>query len=108
MFESVFFTFMFIVFICLLVVFIMNYFYSKKFKNKIINYLLFCSHLEQEILKSFLQNPNKTFPLTKDANITKNLLQLNIIFLKDIIADAKYNNYVFNPLIKKLFTKIKI
>ncbi|MBY7576741.1 super-infection exclusion protein B, partial [Candidatus Phytoplasma sp. Tabriz.2] len=83
MFESIFFKFIFIVFICLLVIFIMNYFYRKNVKNKIINYLLSCSNLEQEILKSFLQNPHKTFHLTKDAKITKNLLQLNIIFLKE-------------------------
>ncbi|GFZ75228.1 hypothetical protein HPP_1860 [Hydrangea phyllody phytoplasma] len=107
MFESIFFKFIFIVFICLLVIFIMNYFYRKNVKNKIINYLLSCSNLEQEILKSFLQNPHKTFPLTKDANITKNLLQLNIIFLKEIVSGAKYNNYVFNPLIKKIIHKNK-
>jgi hypothetical protein len=85
----------------------MNYFYRKNYNKKIINYLLVCSNLEQEILKIFLQNPQKVFHLTKDANITKNLLQLNIIFLKEIVSDAKYNNYVLNSLVKKIIDKNK-
>ncbi|WP_349402124.1 hypothetical protein [Candidatus Phytoplasma solani] len=83
----------------------MNYFYQKNVKTKIKNYLIVCGELEKEILKSFVKEKEKPFFLTKDANITKNLLNLNIIFIKKVIFNQKYNSYVLNPLVRKIINK---
>ncbi|AGL90209.1 Conserved hypothetical protein [Candidatus Phytoplasma australiense] len=98
----------FVLIIIIVIFTIMNCFYQKNIKKKIKNYLIFCGELEQEILKSFFKEKEKPFFLTKDADITKKLLSLNIIFIKEILDNQKYNSYILNPLVRKIITKNNI
>lgn len=91
-----------IVLTAVFIYFIMEFFYQKKNQTKIQNYLITCGDLEKEILKSFIKDKDKSFFLTKEAKITKDLLNLNIIFTKEIIFEQKYNSYILNPLVIKL------
>ncbi|MBS2126294.1 hypothetical protein J8J04_01080 ['Fragaria x ananassa' phyllody phytoplasma] len=91
-----------IILLTVVIFLIMNYSYQNKTKDKIKKYLLSCESLEQEVLKSFLQESQKDFLLTKDAAITKKLLKLKIIEIKTTIVNHKCNSYILNPLVKKV------
>ncbi|WP_341266533.1 hypothetical protein [Candidatus Phytoplasma fraxini] len=75
--------FQFVLIICvvLFIIFIMNKCYDSREKNKIKIYLLNCSKLERQVLKSiFTDNKDKEFFLTKNNSITNNIINFNIAF----------------------------
>lgn len=69
------------VFLTPCIFYIMNIFYNLNEKKKLKQYLLKCGVLEKKILQSiFTENKNKDFALTKGHQITKQLLDLRIVF----------------------------
>ncbi|MGE9276765.1 MAG: super-infection exclusion protein B [Candidatus Phytoplasma pruni] len=97
-----------IIFIAAGVLFFMNFLYERKVKMKMKKYLLNCSNIEKEVLKSFLQNKNKEFPLTKNSSITLNLVKLNILRkIKDDNTNPLHSFYAINIEIFNLVNKDK-
>jgi hypothetical protein len=87
----------------------MNFLYERKVKMKIKKYLFNCSDIEKEVLKSFLQNKKKEFPLTKNSSITFNLVKLNILRkIKDDNTNPLHSFYTINIEIFNLVNKDKI
>ncbi|MDO8168245.1 hypothetical protein [Candidatus Phytoplasma melaleucae] len=85
---------------------LMNVMYQVNYNHKIEKYLLNCEILEKEVLKTIFHNKDKSFPLTKNSNITKKFLDLNILSkLKDDEKNSLHAIYKLNMKIFYLVNK---
>ncbi|MDV3167036.1 MAG: hypothetical protein Q8784_01215 [Vigna little leaf phytoplasma] len=88
-----------LIFIILTFLFFMleHLFYKRKQNSKIIEFLLKCNTLEQEVLKTILKNKEKEFPLTKDSVVTQKFVNFNILSkLRDDPKNPLHGIYLLN------------
>lgn len=81
-----------------ILMFFLEYFFDNKYQNyKIKRFLLKCNDLEKEVLKTIFQKKLQEFPLTTNSPITKQFVNLKILFKsKDDPKNALHSIYLLN------------